>query len=129
MGPGPNYLLYRPYHLTSLETPITIFNACINKEATIAPTEGIVAETITVAKKDLKAGDRLDGIGGYTIYGRIEEYKVAKEQNLVPIGLIDKDTKVIRDINRGQPITYDVVEINEESKIYKLRTLQDKTMG
>ncbi|HSH35162.1 NAD(P)-dependent oxidoreductase, partial [Schnuerera sp.] len=65
MGPGPNYVLYRPYHLTSLETPITIFNACYYKEATIAPTKGMVAETVAIAKKDLKIGDRLDGIGGY----------------------------------------------------------------
>ena len=128
MGSGPNYVLYRPYHLTSLETPITIFNACYYKEATIAPTKGIVAETITVAKKDLKVGDRLDGIGGYTVYGSIEEYKVAKEKNLVPIGLIDKDTKVIKDIKKGQPITYDMVAMNKERNIYKLRKLQEEVM-
>ncbi|SHD78638.1 SAF domain protein (fragment) [[Clostridium] ultunense Esp] len=129
MGSGPNYVLYRPYHLTSLETPITIFNACYYKEATIAPTKGIVAETITVAKKDLKVGDRLDGIGGYTVYGSIEEYKVAKEEKLVPIGLIDKDTKVVKDIRQGQPITYDMVEINKERNIYRLRKLQEEIMG
>ncbi len=54
MGPGPNYVLYRPYHLTSLETPITIYDACVNHKATIAPTEGMVAETIAIAKKRFK---------------------------------------------------------------------------
>ncbi|MCF6465827.1 NAD(P)H-dependent oxidoreductase [Clostridium sp. Cult2] len=129
MGAGPNYVLYRPYHLTSLETPITIFNAYYYKEATIAPTEGIVAETIAIAKKDLKVGEKLDGIGGYTVYGSIEEYEVAKEENLVPIGLIDKDTKVVKDIKKGQPITYDMLEMNTEKNIYKLRKLQDEIMG
>ncbi len=96
MGPGPNYVLYRPYHLTSLETPITIYDACVNHKATIAPTEGMVAETIAIAKKDLKIGDKLDGIGGYTVYGSLETYEIAREQRLLPIGLIDKNTKVVK---------------------------------
>ncbi|MCR2045398.1 SAF domain-containing protein [Anaerosalibacter massiliensis] len=128
MGSGPNYVLYRPYHLTSLETPNTIFEACINRRATIAPTEGVIADTVTVAKKNLKAGEKLDGIGGYTVYGSIEEYKVAKNQNLVPIGLIDEDTKVLRDIKKGEFITYDMVELDCNSLIYKLRKLQEDNM-
>lgn len=129
MGSGPNYVLYRPYHLTSLETPITIFNACLDGEATIAPTKGAVAETVTVAKKDLKAGDRLDRIGGYTVYGSIEEYRIAKEENLVPIGLIDENTKIIKDVKKDELITYDMIEMNTETTIYKLRKLQDEIMG
>lgn len=129
MGSGPNYCLYRPYHLTSLETPITIFEACVNNEATIAPTEGAIAETITIAKKDLKVGDRLDCIGGYTVYGSIEEHKMAKEQNLVPIGLINENTKVIKDIKKGEPITYDMLELDTNTNIYKLRQIQDKVIG
>lgn len=128
MGSGPNYVLYRPYHLTSLETPNTIFEACINRRATIAPTEGVIADTVTVAKKNLKAGEKLDGIGGYTVYGSIEEYKVAKNQNLVPIGLIDEDTKVLRDIKKGELITYDMIELDCNSLIYKLRKLQEDNM-
>ena len=129
MGPGPNYVLYRPYHLTSLETPITIFNACYYKEATIAPVEGQVAETITVAKRDLKVGESLDRIGGYTVYGSIEEHRIAKEKNLVPIGLIDENTKVIKDIKKGEPISYDMIELDKSKTIYKLRKLQDEIMG
>ena len=129
MGSGPNYVLYRPYHLTSLETPITIYDACVNHKATIAPTEGIIAETITIAKKDLKIGDKLDGIGGYTVYGSIEEYEKAKSENLVPIGLIDENTKVIKNINKGQYITYDMVELDTSTDIYKLRQIQDREIG
>lgn len=51
MGEGPNYLLYRPYHLTSLETPITIYDAVVENEATIVPEKGQISDVITVAKK------------------------------------------------------------------------------
>lgn len=129
MGPGPNYVLYRPYHLTSLETPITIYDACINHKATIAPTEGIVAETVTIAKKDLKPGDSLDRIGGYTVYGSIEEYEKAKSENLLPIGLINENTKVLKDIKKGEFITYDMVELDTSTSIYKLRQIQNREIG
>ena len=55
-GDGPNYLLYRPYHLTSLEAPITIFNAVVENEPTIAPIHGQVADTVAIAKRDIKKG-------------------------------------------------------------------------
>jgi len=129
MGQGPNYCLYRPYHLTSLETPITIFDACFYNKSSIAPVKGAVAETIAIAKKDLKAGERLDRIGGYTVLGSIEEYKVAKEKNLVPIGLIDENTKVTRDVKKGELLTYDMLEMDTETAIYSLRALQDKVIG
>ena len=129
MGSVPNYVLYRPYHLTSLETPNTIYEACVNNRATIAPEKGVVADTITVAKKDLKAGERLDHIGGYTVYGSIEDHVVAKDKNLVPIGLIDKNTKVLRNIKKGEFITYDMVELDTSTEIYKLRKIQEEKIG
>lgn len=127
MGPGPNYVLYRPYHLTSLETPISIASAYLYNEPTIAPKYNKpVAEVITMAKKDLKAGERLDGMGEYTILGSIDTYEVAKKENLVPIGLIDNNTIVKRDIKKGEFITYDMVELDTTTEIYKLRNIQDK---
>lgn len=129
MGSGPNYVLYRPYHLTSLETPITIFEACYYNEANIAPTEGQVADTVAVAKRDLKAGERFDCLGGYTMYGSIERHEIAKRENLVPIGLIDEDTVVKKDIKKGQFITFDMVELDTSKTVYKLRKLQDEIIG
>ena len=126
MGPGPNYVLYRPYHLTSLETPITIAKAYLYNEATIAPmSEKLVAEVITIAKKDLKVGDKIDGLGEYTVYGSIDTYEKAKEENLVPIGLID-NAIVKKDIKKGEFITYDMVELDTNTTIYKLRQMQEK---
>ena len=74
MGEGPNYVLYRPYHLTSIETPLSAARAYIYHEPTIAPKGAPVSETVAVAKKDMKAGEYLDGIGGYTVYGLIDTF-------------------------------------------------------
>lgn len=130
MGPGPNYVLYRPYHLTSLETPLTVARAAIYNEPTIVPMDGKpIAETITIAKKDLKLGERLDGIGGFTVYGSIDTYETAKKENLVPIGLINENTVVKKDIKKGEFITYDMVELDTTTLIYKLRKLQEDIIG
>ena len=127
MGTGPNYVLYRPYHLTSLETPISIARAYLYNEPTIAPKYNkLVAEVITMAKKDLKAGERLDGMGEYTILGSIDTYEVAKKENLVPIGLIDNNTIVKKDIKKGEFITYDMVKLDKSTEIYKLRQMQEE---
>lgn len=125
MGPGPNYVLYRPYHLCSLETPLSAAKAVLDNQATIAPLGGLVAEVMTVAKKDLKAGQNLDGIGGYTVYGTIERAEVAKELNALPIGLVSRDTVLKQDVKKGEIITYDMVEL-KDTILLQLRKLQDK---
>ncbi len=125
MGDGPNYILYRPYHLTSLETPISVARAYLDKVATIAPlNQRPSAEVITIAKRDLKAGETLDSIGGYTVYGSLETYDIAKQENLVPIGLINENTKVIKDVKMGDTITYEDILL-DNSYICKLRREQD----
>ena len=129
MGDGPNYILYRPYHLCSLETPLSAALAVLENKPTIVPKAGLVAEVMTVAKRDLKAGEYMDGYGEYTCYGMIEKYEVAKEINAVPIGLIDRKTKVLKDIKKGEVITYDMVEIDKTTSLYHLRQLQDKVFA
>ncbi|MCR4431412.1 MAG: SAF domain-containing protein [Tepidanaerobacteraceae bacterium] len=126
MGEGPNYVLYRPYHLTSIETPLSAARAYIYREPTIAPKGAPVSETVTVAKKDLKAGEHLDGIGGYTIYGVIDTYENARKENALPIGLVNKNVVLKKDIRKGETITYDAVELDETSLILQLRRMQEK---
>lgn len=125
MGPGPNYVLYRPYHLVSLETPLSAAQAVINNQPTIVPQGGLVAEVITVAKTDLKAGQNLDTFGGYTVYGTIEKYEVAKEMKALPVCLVNKKTVLKQDVKKGDIITYDMVELDESSFLFQLRKLQD----
>ena len=126
MGKGPNYVLYRPYHLCSLETPLSAAKAVLDHQATIVPMGSLISEVITIAKKDLKAGEHLDGIGGYTVYGTIEKFKVAKEMDALPVGLVNKDTVLKQDIKKGDVITYNMVQLKEDSFILQMRRLQDQ---
>ncbi len=128
MGPGPNYVLYRPYHLTSIETPITAAMAVLDHQPTIVPACGLVAETVTVAKKDLKAGEMLDGIGGFTVYGTIEKADTAKRTGAVPLGLVNHKTKLLKDVKKGELITLDAVALDQDSLVVQLRKLQDRFM-
>ncbi len=126
-GDGPNYLLYRPYHLTSIESPISIALAYFYNEPTIVPSYGLVSEVITVAKKDLKAGETIDRIGGYTIYGLIDEYKNAKKEGMLPIGVAHGCT-LKKDIEKDMPIKYSDVDLVEDSLVLRLRRLQDNML-
>lgn len=130
IGKGPNYCLFRPFHLCSLETPITAARAVIYHEPTIIALDGKpISETITIAKRDLKAGEYLDGIGGYCVYGSFENYETAKNENIVPIGIINKNTKVIKDIKKGSAVTYEHLQFDEHSPVYKMRKEQERVIG
>ncbi|WP_200410914.1 NAD(P)H-dependent oxidoreductase [Virgibacillus salexigens] len=126
MGDGPNYVLYRPYHLTSLETPLSIAKAYFDHEPTIAPYHGLQGETVTVAKKDLEEGEYLDNIGGFTVYGKLLKASEAKEMNALPLGLIDQNVQLKKSIKKGDIITYDDILQTKETTIWKLRAIQDK---
>lgn len=126
MGSGPNYVLYRPYHLASLETPLSAVKAVLDHQPTIVPLNGLVSEVITIAKKDLRKGENLDGIGGYTVYGTVEVADVAKKINAVPIGLINKKAVLTKDVKKGEVISYDMVDLDKSSLVYQLRQLQDR---
>ena len=129
MGDGPNYVLYRPYHLCSLETPLTAARAVIEKESTIVPLAGPVCETIAVAKKDIKQGELIDGIGGFCTYGTIDTYETSKKLNALPQGLITDKTKALADIKKGEVITMDKVYLDPNSYALKLRQRQDEIFG
>lgn len=124
MGNGPNYLFYRPYHLCSIEMPVTVILAVLAGEATIAPGQSPVAEVLAAAKRDLQPGDVLDGIGGYSVYGLIDKAQTVKEQNLLPVGMA-QGARVIKPIKTDEPITMDHVEVNRGSVLWKLKELQD----
>lgn len=123
MGSGPYFALYRPFHLASIEAPLSIARAVLDRESSLfAP--HLQAEVVSMAKKDLNPGDRIDGIGGYTIRGYADNAKDAKRDNLVPIGLM-QNAIVTKEIKVGDLITYDHVKLNETSLIVQLRRLQD----
>lgn len=125
MGDGPFYIFYTHTHLSPLESPISIAQAAIFNESSLSPKDGPVCDVITLAKRDLKKGEVLDGIGGFTCYGVIENYKVSKKENLLPMGLTD-GCVLKKDIKMDTPITYKDVELPKNRLADKLRDKQDK---
>jgi predicted homoserine dehydrogenase-like protein len=124
MGDGPLYAFYVPYHLPHLEVPLTAARAVLFQDAAVAPIAGPVCDVITVAKRDLEAGEMLDGIGGFTCYGMIENAAVCQAENLLPMGL-SEECRLTRDIRKDQAITYADVNLPPGRLCDKLRTEQD----
>jgi predicted homoserine dehydrogenase-like protein len=126
-GDGKNFLLWRPYHLVTVPAPISILKAVFDGQPTGAARHRPTAEAITVAKRDLKAGEVLDGSGGYTINVLCEKAAIARAENLLPMGLSSGAT-LVQDVAQGQAITYDLVDLDEESFVLTLRRMQDATL-
>jgi predicted homoserine dehydrogenase-like protein len=121
-GPGPNHVLYRPYHLTSLETPISVARAAIYNEPTITPRRTPTTEVVAVAKRDLSAGEKLGGIGSADYYGCV--YPVGDAAGMLPLGLA-AGARTTRPVPRGEVMPRSGVELAEESFAVALRRLQE----
>lgn len=124
LGDGPLYVFYTPYHLASLEVPLTAARGVLFKDAAVAPIGGPVCDVITVAKRDLKSGEVLDGIGGFTCYGMIENTSTSRSENLLLMGL-SEGCRLKRDIQKDQAITNADIEKPQGRLIDKLRAEQD----
>ena len=123
-GDGKNFLLYRPYHLVAVEAPITIARAALYGMPTGAPRPTPSADVIAVAKRDLQAGEVLDGGGGYTVLGQSEKATVARDEGLLPLGLAQGAVLQV-DVAQGAAIGYDMVALMEDSLVAELRREQD----
>ena len=124
MGDGPYYTLYRPYHLCSIETPIAVAEAVIYGESTLVPI-GRTAEVVSIAKRDLKAGQKAEGIGGRDFFGRMYKYADAVAARGIPMGLTAGGT-VLKDIAKDEMLTADNFLPDASQFVYKLRQLQDE---
>jgi len=128
MGDGPLYVFYVPYHLPHLEVPLTAARAVLFDDAAVAPIGGPVCDVMTAAKRDLKAGEVLDGIGGFTCYGMIENSDICQAESLLPMGL-SQDCQLRRDIQKDDAITYADVVIPEGRLCDRLRDEQNAHFG
>ncbi len=108
LGDGPFFLFYTPFHLPHVQIPSTIGRAVIHRDATVAPLAGPVCEVVAVAKRDLKAGERLDGVGGFCCYGLIDNRAAARAMDALPIGL-SEDCVLRRDVAKDSVISFDDV--------------------
>ncbi|WP_274423330.1 NAD(P)H-dependent oxidoreductase [Chelativorans sp. YIM 93263] len=127
MGTGPYFTFHRPYHLTSLEVPLTCARVVLYGKADMVPLKTPVAEVCAVAKKDLSPGDRLDAIGEYTYRAWIMAVGDARAEKAIPCGLLERGT-VLQPIRRGDLITYNNAAPPKGSKIAALRALQDERL-
>ncbi len=125
LGKGPYFTFHRPFHLTSLEVPLTCARAVLYGKADMVPLSTPVAEVCAVAKKALKPGDALDAIGQYSYRAWVMTRDEAKTGNAIPCGLLEGG-EVITDIGKGELITYRNAKVAIGSKIAELRALQDK---
>src|SRR3990170_1608105 len=125
VGQGKYYTFFRPYHLWFLEAPISVARAFLYRQTTLVPLDQPVAEVLTLAKRDLKPGDRLDEFGGYTYYGAIERDEMARRLNALPAGLAP-GAKVVQPVAAGSVLTWEDVELDESSLVVRLRREQDQ---
>jgi predicted homoserine dehydrogenase-like protein len=87
LGDGPFYVFYTPFHLPHIQLPSTIGRAVIHGDPTVTPMGAPVCQVVTGAKRDLRAGERLDGVGGFCAYGLIDTDERAGAENALPISL------------------------------------------
>lgn len=127
LGDGPYFTFYRPYHLASIEAVLSIGEVVIDRQASLAPVAWN-ADVSAIAKRDLKAGEKIDGIGGEHVYGDAVPAPIAAAGRELPIGLASAGT-LIRDVAQGTPVTYDDVELDEGKTIVILRKLQDALLA
>ncbi|MGY3446399.1 MULTISPECIES: NAD(P)H-dependent oxidoreductase [unclassified Bradyrhizobium] len=124
MGAGPLYCFYWPYHLCHFEVPFTVARAAIFKDAAITPLGAPCVDVVAAAKRDLRAGEVLDGLGHYMTYGLCENAQVAHAEHLLPIGLAE-GCRLRRNIARDHVLAYDDVEIPAGRICDALRQEQD----
>jgi predicted homoserine dehydrogenase-like protein len=111
--------MYRPYHLIGLELGLSVVSAAVRGEPTGAA-QDFTADVATVAKRDLRAGETLDGEGGYTAYGALLPAAESLRRGLLPIGLAHA-AKLTADVRKGQPVRWSEVEFTAEPLAMRLR--------
>ena len=125
MGDGPLYLFYTPYHLPTFQLPATIGRVALFGDAAVAPQGPPIADVIALAKRDLKAGAELDGIGGFDCYGVIEDAHLAARDRLLPMGIAG-GCRLARDVAQDTPLTYADVDLPHGRLCDRLRREQDQ---
>jgi predicted homoserine dehydrogenase-like protein len=119
LGDGPFYVFYTPFHLPHIQIASTIGRAAIHNDPTVAPIGGPVCEVVAVAKRDLKAGEVLDGIGGFCTYGLIENTTTARSADALPIGL-SEGCILRRDIPKDSVVSFADVDAFPDALIHAL---------
>ncbi len=116
---GEYAAMYKPSHLIGLELGISVASVAVRGEATGAAT-GWRGDCVATAKRDLKAGEMLDGEGGYTVYGKLMPAADSLKAGGLPIGLAHK-VKLVKDVPAGRPVSWSDVAIDGQSEAVRIR--------
>ncbi len=111
--------MYKPYHLIGLELGLSVASIAVRAEPT-GTTRGFSGDVVATAKRDLKAGERLDGEGGYTVYGRLMPARDSLAAGGLPIGLAHGLT-LTRPVAAGQPVAWDDVSFSGDDPAIRFR--------
>jgi predicted homoserine dehydrogenase-like protein len=126
VGKGPYFTIHRPYHLTSLEVPLSAARAVLHKRPDMAPLDHPVAECVTLAKRDLKAGETMGKIGETDYRAWAMTWSDARDANAIPLGLAE-GAKAIKPIKKGDYLTYDNCVPDTAMTITQIRQRQDQS--
>jgi predicted homoserine dehydrogenase-like protein len=124
VGKGPYYAFHRPYHLTSLEVPLTAARIMLTGKPDMVPLPRPVAEVCAVAKRDLAAGSPLDAIGETCYRSWTMLAGEARTARAIPVGLLEGG-RVTAPIRKGELLTRDNATPDITTRLYALRQAQD----
>ncbi|HEU5318882.1 MAG TPA: SAF domain-containing protein [Chloroflexota bacterium] len=117
--------LYRPYHLIGLEVGISVASAALRNEPTGAPVAWL-ADVAATAKRDIDAGEVLDGEGGYCVWGKLVPAERSLAEHALPIGLAH-GVRVVRPIAAGSLVTWADVEPHPNAEVVAIRREMEAT--
>lgn len=120
MGEGPLYSFFTPYHLVHFEVPNAIARAVLLRDNVARPIGGPVVEVCAVAKRDLNAGEILDGYGMYMTYGEAVNADEMSKERYLPQGLVDA-CRLLSDVSKDTVLTYNDVRLPEGRLADRLR--------
>jgi predicted homoserine dehydrogenase-like protein len=124
---GKYAALYRPIHMIGLELGISVASAALRHEPTGAPT-GFRSDVVATAKRPLKAGEILDGEGGFCVWGKQTPAQVSLQRKLLPLGLAH-NVKLKRDIAEGESVGWADVEIDASDPAVQIRREMEAAFG
>ncbi len=127
IGHGPYYGFFRPYHLTSLEVPLTAARIMLYKKADMVPLKKPVAEVCAIAKRDLVAGEVLDAIGETCYRSFTMEVEDASKASCLPVGLLEGG-KTTAPIKKGELITSANAMPDNSTRLFALRNIQNNML-
>ncbi len=128
LGQGPFYVFDRSYHIVHIEAMKCVAEAFLDRDSLLQPTYGFKTNVYAYAKRDLRKGETLDGIGGYTCYGLIENCSEEQGHPGVPICLAE-NVALNRDVAKDEKIFMEDIAYDRDRLDYRLYSMAAEQSG